>query len=123
MKGKFDIKKVAKFPLLPNSKLPACKWTNNNNHVFDKSVANQNYGLITGKLNNLLVLDIDVKDNGLEEWNKYTKRNGNINTVSVSTPSGGLHYYFLYHSQNEANEQVLRDHLYTQTKLRSVGID
>jgi hypothetical protein len=111
---KFEMKKLAKFPLQPNSKLPACKWTDKSNHLYDLSM-NKNYGIITGKLNNLLVLDIDVKDHGLEEWNKYITRNGEINTVTVATPSGGLHYYFLYHSINEANEQLLREHLYTQT--------
>jgi hypothetical protein len=119
---KFEMKKLAKFPLQPNSKLPACKWTDKSNHLYDISI-NSNYGIITGKLNNLLVLDTDVKDNGLEEWNKYITRNGEMNTVTVATPSGGLHYYFLYHSKNEANEQLLREHLYTQTKLRGVGLD
>jgi hypothetical protein len=124
MTAKFELKKVAKFELLPNSKLPACKWSDKKNHVYDGRLQeNKNYGIITGKLNNLLVLDIDVKDHGLEEWKKYIERNGEPNTVTVSTPSGGLHYYFLYHSKNEANEQLLRDYLYTQTKLRNVGID
>jgi hypothetical protein len=119
---KFEMKKLAKFPLQPNSKLPACKWTDKNNHLYDVSM-NINYGIITGKLNNLLVLDIDVKDHGLEEWNKYITRNGEPKTVTISTPSGGLHYYFLYNSKNEANEQLLREHLYTQTKLRGAGLD
>lgn len=44
-------------------------------------------------------------------------------TVLVSTPSGGNNYYFLYHSNNKANEQLLRDCLHTQTKLRNVVID
>jgi hypothetical protein len=123
MKVKFEITKLAKFPLLPNSNLPACKWTDKSNHIFDNQEKNKNYGILTGKVNNILVLDIDVKDNGLEEWQKYIKRNGDINTVTVSTPSGGFHYYFLYHSKNETSEQLLRDHLYTQTKLRNAGLD
>lgn len=121
---KLEMNKLAKFPLQPNSKLPACKWTDKKNHVFGNPVKNTNYGIITGKFNNLLVLDVDVKDNGLEEWQKYIQRNGDINTITISTPSGGLHYYFLYHStKNETNEQLLREHLYTQTKLRGVGLD
>lgn len=123
MKAKIEINKLAKFQLQPNSKLPACKWTDKKNHIFENTLINTNYGIITGKVNNILVLDIDVKDNGLEEWQKYIKRNGEINTVTIVTPSGGLHYYFLYHSTNEANEQLLREHLYTQTKLRNVGLD
>jgi hypothetical protein len=120
---KFEMNHLAKFPLVPNSKLPACKWLDKSNHVYDNPRKNTNYGILTGKRNNLLVLDIDVKDQGLEEWNKYIQRNGDINTVTISTPSGGLHYYFLYQSSNEANEQLLREHLYTQTKLRGVGLD
>jgi hypothetical protein len=115
---------VAKFPLLTTSKLPACKWTDKGNHQYGNALEkNKNHGIITGNLNNLLVLDIDVKDNGLEEWNKFIERNGEPQTVTISTPSGGLHYYFLYSSKNESNEQLLREHLYTQTKLRGVGID
>jgi hypothetical protein len=120
---KFEIDKLAKFPLLPNSKLPACKWTDKTNHIFDKQDKNKNYGLLTGKINNLLVLDIDVKDNGLEEWKKYVQRKGEPKTITITTPSGGFHYYFLYHSSNHADEQLLRNYLHTQTKLRNAGLD
>jgi hypothetical protein len=116
---KLEMKKLAKTALLSNSKLPACKWSDKNNRVFDNTLKNTNYGIITGKLNNLLVLDIDMKDDGLKEWNEYIKRNGEPKTVTISTPSGGLHY----HSKNEANEQLQLEHLYTQTKLRNIGID
>jgi hypothetical protein len=66
---KLEMKKLAKFALLSNSKLPACKWSDKNNHIYDGPLQkNTNYGIITGKLNNLLALDIDMKDNGFEEW-------------------------------------------------------
>jgi hypothetical protein len=70
------------------------------NHQYDNALQkNKNYGIITGKLNNFLVLDIDQKDSGLEVWNKYIERNGEPKTVIISTPSGGLHYCFTYHSK------------------------
>lgn len=36
------------------------KYINNNNNI----------GILTGKISNIIVLDIDVKDNGLKSWNE-----------------------------------------------------
>ena len=52
-----------------------------------------NYGVVCGSAKNLIVLDVDVKDDGLAELQDYIKNHGNINTDTVRTPSGGYHYY------------------------------
>jgi len=50
------------------------------------------YGVPTGKINNLLVLDVDVKTGGLETIKKYHVPL----TMSQRTKSGGVHYFFKY---------------------------
>ena len=55
-----------------------------------------NIGIPTGSVNNLFVLDIDVKDDGLEEWQTYINTYNEPNTMKIKTPSGGFHYYFKY---------------------------
>jgi hypothetical protein len=51
-------------------------------------------GILTGSKHNLLVIDIDVKDKGLETWNKWIEEYGDIDTPIDKTPTGGYHYYF-----------------------------
>lgn len=59
-------------------------------------------GIINGKENNLIVLDIDVKENKQNKfWNDYISENGDILTPKVETPSGGFHYYFSYDERFE----------------------
>lgn len=55
---------------------------------------NKDVGILTGSKHNLLVIDIDVKDKGLETWNKWIDEFGIDETVIVRTPTGGFHYYF-----------------------------
>jgi P4 family phage/plasmid primase-like protien len=48
---------------------------------------------------NVFVLDIDRKDeggikNGYEKWEQLIEENGEIDTWTVKTGNGGLHYYF-----------------------------
>lgn len=80
------------------NKIPFIKnWTN-----IDKTIEPQyifeglNTALVCGQINNITVVDIDVKDNGLKYWNKLQKNRQEILTPIVKTPSGGLHYYFKY---------------------------
>ena len=44
-----------------------------------------NTGIPTGAKNNLLVVDIDVKDDGLAEFKKYITEHGDPNTLTVET--------------------------------------
>ena len=52
--------------------------------------------LHTGLINNIIVIDIDQKDNGLKLFNQLKKEHPTINTPMYSTPSGGLHMIFQY---------------------------
>lgn len=56
-----------------------------------------NIGIITGKVSGIIVIDIDKKDDGLQEWEKIINYYGNIpKTFSITTGSGGKHIYFKY---------------------------
>ena len=82
-----------KFKVIKNGKEPACKCLNPSNHKKTSFKPSQyNTGIPTGPINNLLVVDLDVKDDGVLEFQKYIKEFGNPNTFVVQTPSGGLHY-------------------------------
>ena len=56
-----------------------------------------NIGLVTGKENNLLVIDIDVKGNGYQSLNDLENIVGQLRGgIEVITGSGGLHIYLKY---------------------------
>lgn len=57
-----------------------------------------NFGLLCGEESNVCVLDIDVKNNGLEDWAEFIDAVLKVEpkTFKVITGSGGLHYYFLF---------------------------
>ena len=51
-----------------------------------------NYGLLINGY--FWILDIDINDEGLSQWNKWINEYENPNTFIVKTGSGGFHYYF-----------------------------
>jgi hypothetical protein len=55
-----------------------------------------------------IVLDVDPKNGGLESLSILEKENGKINTRSVTTGSGGLHFYFLKPSHLVTNHLSIR---------------
>ena len=61
-----------------------------------------NIGIRTGKINNITVIDIDTKDNGLklyESWLEDPQKAESLKPVwKERTPSGGFHLYFNYDS-------------------------
>lgn len=74
--------------------------------------------------NNLIILDIDVKDDGLIEWNEYTSKHIDPFTVLEKTPSGGLHYYFIHNDPTYSEEHNnLISQLKQKNKYRGKGID
>lgn len=83
-----SIPMVDKRVLIPN-------WQNKKETVIPHYLS-PNLGILTGKINNLLVLDIDIKENGMKLWNALSKNYSEIKTPIVKSPGGSLHYYFKY---------------------------
>ena len=88
-----QIKDMLKIKLRKNEKTPACKWSQKNNLFIDIDSNLYNVGLITGKINNIIVLDVDTKDNGIEEIQKYYDQYGEIHTLKQISPNGGYHFF------------------------------
>ena len=64
--------------------------------------------LLTGKINNIIVIDIDNKDH----WDNLLKENNQKepDTVKVISGSGGIHYYFKYDESLETIKS--KDHCF-----------
>lgn len=54
------------------------------------SIPYQNYGIVCGKISNLVVFDVDTKNGG--DPTPFQ----NLGLYEVQTPSGGFHFYTLY---------------------------
>jgi hypothetical protein len=82
---------ATKFPLRGNSKIPACKWQDEDLPPVREG---QNYGIHTGK-SGFIVIDLDKHEiDGVEAFRKLCPDNVLPETFAVETPSGGLHLYF-----------------------------
>lgn len=91
----------AVFPLVPNTKRPLTK-----NGFKDASKStfavrkwwteypDANIGLATGEVSGLIVIDVDVK-NGAKGRESLGQLKGLPPTLTVATPSGGWHLYYL----------------------------
>jgi hypothetical protein len=113
-----------KIPLFKNSKRPVLKqWQKPEQHT--KTISdNYDTAIITGKRNNLIVFDVDIKDDGMDEYLKYAKINGDLQTLKIRTKSGGLHFYFKYNHTNKGTEYLINEFLNTnKAKLRHKGLD
>ena len=119
--------------LYPNSKIPQGRWKKDDSCIVDLCLHNyykknrtfknpQNYSLLTGKKNNISVIDIDCnKDENIHE-NIFIKKfgadpkkwNEELGAFVVGTPSGGFHLYFQYeetlkHGQDEESHIDIRN--------------
>ena len=61
-----------------------------------------NLGVLCGEKGGVIVLDIDVGDDGLSRWSEISSRHPPIDTFTVQTGGGGLHFYFRW-SKEVAN--------------------
>ena len=93
------------FPINYKSKVPmkGYKWKEKATSDFNKiqediQDLNQfNLAMLTGKANNIFVLDIDKKNNGFETLKNLEEKLGKLpDTVTVNSGGGGIHLYFQY---------------------------
>lgn len=73
-------------------------------YLIQQNIQNiqSNIPILTGIFSNIIIIDIDIRNGGLEEWNLLLKKNNKkINTPLVQTASGGFHYYFKYNEEYE----------------------
>lgn len=104
------------FPLRPLKKTPAQgvfwkTWEPSNWQENDYS-SSTGYGILTERAD-LIVIDCDVKGDvdGLDSFLETCYRNNydpDKHTLSVNTPSGGRHYYFLAHQRYESGASRIR---------------
>lgn len=96
------------FPVYTNKTPKVGEW-----QKLTKSHKSTKYwGVLCGEINNLLVVDIDVDDNGIKAWGELIAKHPKFETTIVKTKSGGFHYYFKH-----------RDGLKNSVKVNGVGID
>ena len=104
------------FPLRPLKKTPAqgVFWKNWEPSNWQESnySSSTGYGILTEKAD-LIVIDCDVKGDvdGLDSFLNLCYRNNynpDEHTLSVDTPSGGRHYYFLAHQRYESGASRIR---------------
>lgn len=110
------------------SNIPIRKgWNDFKNQVRYQNIDFNKYkcGLICNEKNNIICLDIDIKNgkNGLLAFNNYS--NNFINemidyTLCEKTKSGGYHIYFTYKNSNKVIEDKLK---IMKKKLNSLGYD
>lgn len=92
--------KLVYIPIKTQSKIAARKYgwlTKTPDESYFEG--HDNLAILTGEKSNIIVLDIDTKDYGMEKWKEYIDEYGDPDTVQVLTPSGGYHYYFNYNDK------------------------
>ena len=128
-KKRFD--NFVKIKLKQNSKEPATKWKLPENRT--KHERTSNYGIITGKANRLVILDIDNKGkydtcsrngyrHGVVEFTTYVAEFGEPDTLKVETPSGGYHVYSKYSSTKE-DDNYITNYLTNRSGYRTSCLD
>ena len=67
-----------------------------------------NIGVICGQKSGIVVVDIDIKDDGLELWYSLCQQHGIPDTFTIMTGSGGFHYYFKYDDRTSSLRNLTR---------------
>lgn len=97
------LEKFYKFQLLRFSKLPGSEWKKSNQDKWTKNkkiVDNHGIGIPTGKINNIVVIDLD--DYKWDDEHPFIKSFGRdykkFNTYTQKSGKGGIHLFFKYDS-------------------------
>lgn len=98
-------RKPALVILQKNKKRPTKNGWHPGHYTVD--LKTNNYGILCGPINNLIAIDIDLKQEGDclsgEVFRTLFKKDLNT-TFATQTPSGGYHYYFQYHEKVHSNK-------------------
>jgi hypothetical protein len=92
--GNKDCNSIAKHPLTPHGVKDA---TTAITVITDwwMMYPDANIGIATGQISGIVVIDIDTKNNGFASLGKLEAKHGALpETITVTTGSGGRHYYF-----------------------------
>ena len=116
------IENLQKIELRYNSKIPKYEWKETKR--YSKDYNKNNYGILTGKINNLTVVDLDFhkfKNKNNEYYQNFINLFSNdfiqnFNTFTVKTANKGYHLYFKY--DKEINTTTNRKY---QIDIRSDG--
>ena len=115
---------MKKINLIKNDKKPAMAWSKGLNHFNDINMTKYNCGILTGAINNIIVVDVDEKDRGIEEFAKYTKIHGCPYTMTQTTPNKGFHYIFSFEHSKPEVKYIIQSVLTNKSKYRNgAGID
>ncbi len=96
-----------------NGKVPILKKWNQFDHTPDyKTFNSKNIGVLTGKISNITILDIDFKNNGIKLWKTLIQCYPTINTPIVITPNKGIHVYFKYNKNLESSIKLKLNNKY-----------
>lgn len=109
------------------------KDANETNRIF-KCINNfnnqNNIGILTGRINNILVVDIDFKkpnkleQDGMEDFlTNYVNLFGMPKTRIIKTRRGGFHLYFNYQSNDNTINSIVHKHLINKSGYRRSSID
>lgn len=101
---------AAGFSVIPvaRNKKPLIEWKKYQNQKPTREKVSEwwtkfpkaNIGIVTGKISDLIVIDIDPRHGGTDEAFK------NIKTVKAKSGGGGWHYYFKYQKGIPTGAQV-----------------
>lgn len=103
-------------PLAKNKKLPLiAEWTTKASSdesvitAWEDSFPGCNWGLATGRISGVIVIDIDPRHGGDISWRKLTEGK-TIKTSVCKTGGGGEHYYFKVPNSLQIKNAVLTTH-------------
>jgi len=93
-----------------NEKRPLGSWKNKTKSDLIYPDKNR-VGYLTGLISGVTVIDIDIKDNGLKFFKQFCKTNDidYKSLIHYKTPSGGLHFPFMYDERFNTKAKLYDD--------------